>query len=146
MSKYPSIIPRETVRNILIKANETRYSKEIQAEFNKVNHANWFGFVIDKMHRQILTDFGYGDRLEQALDELYSSRWRYRKDEDMNTFFRTLIHVKMDLTADGPIKPGDWAVDTKLITLDNEETTFSSYVQKADTMRKPLVVFAGSWT
>lgn len=40
-----------------------------KAEMNKVNHSDWFGYVTDLLHRKLLKDNGYGDRLEQALDE-----------------------------------------------------------------------------
>eukprot|EP01126_Amoeba_proteus_P037325 TRINITY_DN3848_c0_g1_i11.p1 TRINITY_DN3848_c0_g1~~TRINITY_DN3848_c0_g1_i11.p1 ORF type:complete len:115 (-),score=19.69 TRINITY_DN3848_c0_g1_i11:616-960(-) len=113
---------------------------------NKFDHSAWFGYVVDVMHRRILRDMGYENRLNQALDEVYSCRWRFRDDEEMNKFFANLIHVKMDLTADGPLQSGDLAVDTKLVTLNNEETSLYHYLDNANQLKKPLVVFTGSWT
>jgi hypothetical protein len=146
MAAQTPILTKEKIKEILIVANAERYSAETQAEMNKVNHSAWFGYVVDQMHRKILRKLGYGSVLEDALDELYSCRWKYRNDDEMNAFFKTLIHVQMDLTADGPIQHGDAAVDAELYTLDKTKTTFFTRLQKAHEKGKPLVVFAGSVT
>jgi len=114
---------------------------------NKVDHSAWFGYCVDQMHRTILKEHGFGgSKLEDALDELYSCRWRYRHDQEMNEFFKTLIHVQMDFTADGPICHGDPAVDAQLYNLDGSPVNFFHFLNKAKELNKPLVVFAGSGT
>jgi len=140
------ILSKEVVIDLLKKANEERYKPWVQAEMNKVNHSDWFGYVVDLMHRKLLKENGFGHCLEDALDELYSCRLRFREDTEMNEFFKTLIHVQMDLTADGPLKPGDEAVDVNLHTLSGEPFKFSKYLEEAKAEDKPVVVFAGSWT
>jgi len=144
MDKY--ILTKEKIVEILVEANKRRYSPQVQAEMNKVNHSAWFGYVVDDMHRKLLKEMGYGPNLEHALDELYSCRWRYREDQEMNEFFKTLIHVQMDLTADGPICHGDPAVDARLVDLSGTKFQFFEYLKKAQDQDKPLVVFAGSAT
>jgi hypothetical protein len=146
MSFCRNILPKEKIVEILKIANERRYSPQVQAEMNKVDHSAWFGYVVDQMHRGILKEMGYGSNLEEALDELYSCRWRFRHDEDMNNFFKTLIHVQMDFTADGPIGHGDPAVDAALVTFEGKPIRFQSFLDKANETNRPLVVFAGSGT
>jgi len=140
-------IDKETTKKILIEANKRRFSKEIQAEFNKFDNSRWFGVVVDTMHATILREMGYkGEDLWEALDQVYSARWRFRDDEEMNQFFSTLIHVQMDFTADGPIQVGDPLVSVLLHELDGKELQFSSFIEKSQQSHLPLVVFAGSWT
>jgi len=140
------LLSKEKIKELLIEANKRRYTPETQAEMNKIDHSTWFGYVVDQMHRKLLREHGFGTNLEAALDELYSCRWKYRADPEMNEFFKTLIHVQMDLTADGPIQPGDPAEDAKLHALDGTETTFFTHLKRAQDLGKPLVVFAGSIT
>jgi len=140
-------IDKETTKKILIEANKRRFSKEIQVEFNKFNNSRWFGVVVDTMHANILREMGYkGEDLWEALDQVYSARWRFQEDEEMNQFFSTLIHVQMDFTADGPIQVGDPLVSVPLHELDGKEIQFSSFIEKSQQAHRPLVVFAGSWT
>jgi len=99
------------------------------------------------MHANILREMGYkGEDLWEALDQVYSARWRFQEDEEMNQFFSTLIHVQMDFTADGPIQVGDPLVSVPLHELDGKEIQFSSFIEKSQQAHRPLVVFAGSWT
>jgi hypothetical protein len=140
------ILTKEEIKDLLIKANKERYSDKTQADMNKVNHSDWFAYVTDQMHRRLLKESGYSDRLEDVLDELYSCRWRFRDDPEMNEFFKTLVHVQMDLTADGPLRPGDDAVNAPLYTLEGVETDFNHFLEESKNSNKPLVVFAGSWT
>jgi len=146
-ARKPVEMDKETIKKILIEANKRRFSEEIQAEFNKFNNSRWFGIVVDIMHAKILRGMGYsGQDLEDALDQVYSARWRYLQDEEMNLFFKDLIHVKMDFTGDGPIQVGDPLVSVPLHELNGKEIQFSSFLQKAQEACRPLVVFAGSWT
>jgi len=140
------ILSKEVIVDLLTKADAERRAPWVQAEMNKINHSDWFAYVTDLMHRKLLKKEGYGQNLERALDELYSCRWRFRRDEEMNEFFKTLVHVKMDLTADGPLKPGDNAANATLYTFEGEKTDFFSYLNRSKDANKPLVVFAGSWT
>jgi len=140
-------IDKETVKKVLTDANKRRFSKEIQAEFNKFNNSSWFYVVVNRMHADILHEMGYsGEELFEALDQVYSSRWRFREDEEMNRFFNTLIHVQMDFTGDGPIQVGESLVSAPLHDLDGKEIQFSSFYEKSQQVHRPLVVFAGSWT
>jgi len=142
-----TIIDKETTKKILIEANKRRFSKEIQAEFNKFNNSRWFAVVVDTMHTNLLREMGYRrEELEEVLDQVYSARWRYRDDEEMNLFFSTLIHVQMDWTGDGPIQVGDPLVSVPLHELDGKEIQFSSIFEKSQQAHRPLVVFSGSWT
>jgi len=128
-------------------ADAERRAAWVQAEMNKVNHSDWFAYVTDLMHRKLLKKHGFGADIDRATDELYSCRWRFRFDEEMNEFFKTLVHVQMDLTGDGPLKPGDPAANATLYTLDtHEKQEFLTYVQQSKDKDKPLVVLAGSWT
>jgi len=138
---------KATTKKILIEANARRFSKAIQVEFNKFNHSRWFGVVMDTMHATILSEMGYsGPYLMHALDQVYSARWRFRDDNEMNAFFNTLIHVQMDFTADGPIQVGDALVSVPLHELDGTEIQLSYFIEKSQKASRPLVIFSGSWT
>jgi len=140
------ILSKENIVDLLTKADAERRAAWVQAEMNKINHSDWFAYVTDLMHRKLLKKEGYGHCLERALDELYSCRWRFRHDNEMNEFFKTLVHVQMDLTADGPLKPGDEAANATLYTFEGEKIDFSHYLNESKAKNKPLIVFAGSWT
>jgi hypothetical protein len=143
---YEPIIPKETIRDILQEGDQLRFSKEIQEEFNKVNHSEWFVTVVNNMYISLLRKRGYGPVMAQALDELYSCRWIYRKDPEMNKFFDTLVHVRLDFTGEGQLKPGDVIPDLPLYTLDKELISLHHFVKEAQNQNKPLVIFGGSWT
>jgi len=103
--------------------------------------------VTNRMHINLLREMGYeGEDLDNALDQVYSARWRFRKDEEMNQFFNTLIHVQMDFTADGPIQVGSPMVSVPVHDLEGNEIQLSSFYEKAHQTFRPLVIFAGSWT
>jgi len=143
----PLQLDKETTKKILIEANKRRFSKEVQVELNKFNNSRWFGVVVDTMHMKLLREMGYsGADLDEALDQVYSARWRFRNDPDMTEFFASLVHVQMDFTGDGPIQVGDPLVSVPLHQLDGTEIQFSSIYEKAQQASRPLVVFAGSWT
>ena len=95
------------------------------------------------------------------LDKVFSARYVYRFDEEMNEFFKTLIHVQYDLTGtvrfqkcfwfirsqgDGPLQEGDECPNTLLYELDGRPTSLMHYMDKGKEMNLPLVVIAGSWT
>jgi hypothetical protein len=137
------MISKQTLFAILTEANQRRLSKEVQDEMNRYNLSRWFATVTDAMHIRILAEFGFGDFLGTALDELYSARWRYRDDAELTTFFSTLVHVRMDFTGQGHIKVGDQVPDdAPLATLDGEKKVLREYFSSM----KPLIVFAGSYT
>lgn len=120
---------------------------------NKVNHSDWFGYVTDLMHRKLLKAEGYGDRLEEALDEcmpwvtfnsraaVYSCRWRFREDPEMTEFFKGLIHVKMDLTGDGPLKYGCeiQLIDPPGLEMTRLMQTFSLWKVKTSSSKNTLM-------
>jgi len=139
-------IPKQVIKGVLIEANKRRFTQEIQAEFNKWDNSRWFGIVVDRMHADLLTEYGYGDDLLWALDQLYSARWRFREDEEMMRFFKTLVHVQMDFTADGPVQHGDLAPSVPLQHLDGSCTSLQTFMDDAQAANRPLVIFAGSWT
>jgi len=140
-------LDKEITKTILIEANKRRFSPEIQASYNVYNNSEWFAFVTNRMHADILEEMGYvGNDLNFALEQVYSARWIYRDDEEMNMFFKTLIHVQMDFTGDGPIQVGDTAVSVVLHELDQKEIELSFFLEQAQQMNRPLVVFSGSWT
>jgi hypothetical protein len=143
---YEPFIPKQTIIDVLKEGDDMRFSKEIQDEFNKVNHSEWFVTVVNNMYISLLRKRGYGPIMAQALDELYSARWIYRKDPEMNKFFNSLVHVRLDFTGEGQINPGDNIPNLELCTLENEKTTLHHFVNEAKNADKPLVIFGGSWT
>lgn len=146
---YERWLSRDLTREALIRAEKRRFDKDIQDEYSKKDCTTWFCVVTNELHRGVLRDLGVpDDLLEDVLDELYSSRWYYRNDDEMNEFFKTLIHVKMDLTGMGPISEGDVVPGDMMLTSIEDEVArpFQFYVDLAKADSVPLVVLAGSWT
>jgi len=98
------------------------------------------------MHAAILEEFGYGENLLWALNQVYSARWRLRDDPEMASFFKTLVHVQLDFTGDGNLQIGGVAPSVPLCRLDSSSTSLQAFIDFAKAESKPLVVFAGSWT
>eukprot|EP01124_Arcella_intermedia_P017052 TRINITY_DN23722_c0_g1_i1.p1 TRINITY_DN23722_c0_g1~~TRINITY_DN23722_c0_g1_i1.p1 ORF type:complete len:146 (-),score=19.20 TRINITY_DN23722_c0_g1_i1:448-885(-) len=145
MSCSEYLLDRQTIINLLTKANQMRFSKEIQDELNKFDHTRWFGRVFVMMHLKLLKEMGFtGEDLYRALEEVHTARVRFREDEEMNRFFETLIHVQCDFTGDGPIKVGDPVVSVPLHRLDTSVFPLEDYIQISKT--RPVVIFSGSWT
>jgi len=138
-------ISKEDMKRILTRGNELRFSKEIQDRYTEKDDTDWSALVTNDMYRQVLVEFGFEDS-ERMLDKVYSARWFYRNDAEMNEYFKTLIHVKFDLTGDGPLQEGDECPDTLLYELDGKQTSLSHYMNVAKEKGLPLVVIAGSWT
>jgi len=90
------------------------------------------------------------DVIEDVADELYCARYNYRFDDEMQEFFKTLTHVKYDLTGDGPLQIGDEisnAKDIILHHLDSASTvTLEEMILSSKSKGVPLVILAGSWT
>jgi len=113
--------------------------------YTEKDDTNWSAQVTTSLYRKVLREYEFEDS-ERMLDKVFSARYVYRFDEEMNEFFSTLVHVKYDLTGDGPIQHGDECPDTSLYELDGQPTSLSHYMNKAKQMNLPLVVIAGSWT
>jgi len=145
-------ISKDRMKQILQRADDERqHSKALQDRYTEKEDPEWFAFVTHEMHKSVLRDFGYADAdLEDVVDELYTARFNYRFDDDMQKFFRTLTHVKFDLTGDGPLQIGEEipnAKDIVLHELDSDATvTLGDKIESNRTSGKALVVFAGSWT
>jgi len=139
-------IPKDTLKQILIEANKRRFSPAVQNDFNVWDNSRWFAIVVDRMHAQLLTEFGYADNLAWAISQLYTARWRFREDKEMNDFFNTLIHVQMDFTGDGPLQVNDLAPSVPLVDLNGSATSLDIFISNAKKEGIPLVIFAGSWT
>jgi len=107
---------------------------------------NGLSLSSNNLYISLLRQYGYKDVMSRALDELYSSRWIYRDDKEMNDFFNSLVHVKYDFTGEGHLKPDDDIPDEVLFTLDKTETSLLHYCVEAQKKKRPLVIFAGSWT
>jgi len=137
---------------------------------------------INNLHARILRDMGIADdSLDRALQEgaefsfhppdsrwadpgvfpclVYTARHRYRRDAEMNEFFKTLLHVKFDLTGPGAIKyailrgvqlpltfappsPGDSYHDATIHRLDGSSFKISSLEANS----KPIAIICGSWS
>jgi len=139
------VISKEEMKQILARGNELRFTKEIQDLYSQKDDTNWSAEVTTNMYRKALREFGFEDT-ERMLDKVFSARWVYRNDAEMTEFFKTLVHVKFDLTGDGPLQVGDECPDTLLHELDGTPTSLSHYINKAKEQKVPLVVIAGSWT
>jgi len=139
-------IPKDTLKQILTEANKRRFSPAVQKDFNVWDNSRWFAVVVDRMHAQLLTEFGYEENLNWAITQLYAARWRFREDEEMNDFFSTLIHVQMDFTGDGPLQVNDLAPSVPLVDLNGSATSLDIFISNAKKEGIPLVIFAGSWT
>jgi hypothetical protein len=144
--EYVPFIPKEIAKEILKKADDLRFSKETQNEFNKIDHSEWFVTVINNLYISLLRQYGYKDVMSRALDELYSTRWIYRNDPEMNEFFNGLVHVKYDFTGEGHLEHGDDIPDEVLFTLDKTQMSLLHYCEEAKKKNRPLVIFSGSWT
>jgi len=102
--------------------------------------------VVNNMYISILRQYGYKNVMARALDELYSCRWFYRDDKDMNDFFNTLVHVQLDFTGPGHLEVGDPIPDLVLFDLNKNQTSLMHYCLESQKQSKPLVIFGGSWT
>lgn len=138
-------IPKAEMKEILKRCNELRFEQHTQDLYSQRDDPAWSAVVTENFHRDVLREHGFVDEdIEDALMQVFSCRWKYRKDPDMQEFFKTLIHVQFDLTGDGPIQVGDDVPDCKLYDLNGKETTLHTFIDEASP--QPLVVFAGSWT
>lgn len=113
---------------------------------SQFNHTTWFAQITDALHVKLLAQAGYGDYLATALEEFYTTRWRYRDSPEMIAFMAPLKHVRLDLTGPGSLLPGDPLVDVPLATLKGDQTSLLSLQKEAAVEGKPLIVFAGSYT
>eukprot|EP01087_Luapelamoeba_hula_P016646 TRINITY_DN5132_c0_g1_i3.p1 TRINITY_DN5132_c0_g1~~TRINITY_DN5132_c0_g1_i3.p1 ORF type:complete len:159 (-),score=23.79 TRINITY_DN5132_c0_g1_i3:644-1120(-) len=138
-------LSKPTLKRLLVRCNELRFSAQYQDMYTLKDDTNWSAMVTNSLHRQALQEFGFADS-EVMLDQIYSTRYVYRDDEEMQELFKTLIHVQMDFTADGPLKEGDDAVDAQLYELDGTPTSLFHYINMAKAKDVPLVVYNGSWT
>ena len=84
---------------------------------------------------------------QAALTEVFAARNDYAHDEPMQQFMRQLLHVKHDLTRDGPLAAGDAVpLDVPLHMLGEGAGTSSVGAQVAAAAGRPLVLVAGSWS
>eukprot|EP01090_Pellita_catalonica_P002609 TRINITY_DN12184_c0_g1_i1.p1 TRINITY_DN12184_c0_g1~~TRINITY_DN12184_c0_g1_i1.p1 ORF type:complete len:171 (-),score=32.38 TRINITY_DN12184_c0_g1_i1:532-1044(-) len=146
---------KEDMIKILQRVDDERLnSSKLQDRYDEKDDFTWFSQVTHEMHKDILVnEFGYKrEDAEEVVDEVYCARYNYRFDPEMNKFFDTLVHVRMDFTGDGPIKIGDpipRSDEMKLFPIHKPEGTFITLADAInDTKAKhiPLVVFSGSWT
>jgi len=128
-----------------------------------------------EMHRQVIHDPKYGVPVlidekyllkpgtkeyklveSQVLDELFSHRTTYKDDEEMQEFFKGLIHVKYDYTRDGDLLVDQPVPDVPLYLLPSRilsdqkipitKSSLAFYIQQAEVKNLPLVLNCGSWT
>ncbi|KAL6068759.1 hypothetical protein QOT17_007942 [Balamuthia mandrillaris] len=132
---------------LLALANEKRLSKEVQDKYTEKDDPAWTVEVTLAFHVALLKDFGVPEELiDKALDEFFSARYTYRFDPEMQFFLKDLLHVKYDLTGDGPLRVGQEVPECQLHDLHGNPKLLSSFVQRSVESGRPLVVFAGSWT
>jgi len=141
--KISPLLSKESLKQILKQADEARLSKEIQDLLSERDDIDAAFEIVHNMHLKILRDNGFNEEdIPRAIGEVYSARYNYRYDEDMKNFMSNLLHVKYDLTGDGPIQEGDRMKDVTLYTLNEEPVPLSNFYSSS----KPLVIFAGSMT
>eukprot|EP00026_Physarum_polycephalum_P009649 Phypoly_transcript_09778.p1 GENE.Phypoly_transcript_09778~~Phypoly_transcript_09778.p1 ORF type:complete len:160 (+),score=25.58 Phypoly_transcript_09778:188-667(+) len=135
------IFTKDQIKAILSEADKMRLSNEIQDAFSeKDDIANFFA-IMKEIYASIVRKLPVSDK-EKALEEVFSVRAIYKGDKEMEEFMSSLIHVKYDLTGDGPIQQGDPMVDASLFGLDGSPTKLSSFLAPNN---RPLVVIAGFW-
>jgi len=143
LEKQNHIFGKEDLQKILKRADELRLSPEIQDELSEKDDTSYSFEVVNKMHVKVLREFGVDESgMEQALQEVYTTRYRFQNDLDMQKFMANLLHVKYDLTGEGPINAGDELHDVVLHNFDESPKSLTQFM----TNNRPLVVFAGSWT
>jgi len=139
------VLSKEEMKRILTRANEWRVTKELQDLYSEKDDPDWNVLVTHNMHRQVLRELGFS-ATERMLDQVYSARWKYRNDDEMQVFFKDLIHVKYDLTGDGPLQLKEECPDAVLWNLNGERTSLHHFIKEAKAKSLPLAVLAGSWT
>jgi hypothetical protein len=136
-------IPKETLKKILIREDELRYSKEYLEKYDQAQQQKSLGRIRDittEIQNQALKEFGYWDM--RGITVLNNARFEYKDDPEMN---KLTVYMRYDHSTEGDIAQQKVAPDAALVTLTGQQTTLRSYLASL-TPKLPVVILSGSLT
>lgn len=144
-SLYNEKIPKEILRKMLIKENELRLSKEVQAIYADYNQhpekGDWINYT-HQLQADLIRSFGYGTKSDDEL------QWCLHQLRTATTVYPDLaeipLYVRYNRAKRGNLRQGDLAPDIRLHEYQGNcrETSLLEMKQ----IGRPLVVCAASWT
>jgi len=138
---FVPFIPVDTLRKMLIRENELRLSQETQARYADAEtrwDIDWM-LVTEELQHQVVQEFGFQDRMDEALYSLRCAHIIHPDQADFKTF---PLYVKYNRAKDGTIVEGLPAPDTKAFTLDGKEVSLLDHQKDG----KALVLVGGSYS
>jgi hypothetical protein len=126
---------------MLVRENELRLSKEVQAAYAKYpEDFAWKERITVRTQRFVCTEFGFTHDIEEGLDLLRSATALFPEDQEVKNSAHWL---KYNICYPCPFVSGQTVPDIMLYALDKSPWSLHNFVARS-TM--PTVVLAGSYT
>jgi len=138
------VIPKETLKKILIREDELRASPEMQERYSAYDSLNWIKTVTEQIQEMALHEFGFSDPEGGVV--LNNARFVYKDDPEMN---QLTIYMREDKSRRGDLLVGDMYPNANLKRLDGSPISLHDYISSirgALPSSRPLVLLAGSVT
>lgn len=140
---YLEKIPKEILKQMLIRENELRLSPEVQAIYAQYNQhpemGDWINYTY-QLQEDLVTEFGYGgspDRIRWSVNQLRTATAVYPDLAEIP------LYVRHNRAKRGELREGDLTPDLVLHQFPNCQT--ENLLQRKQVGR-PLVICAASWT
>lgn len=145
LAKGEMVVPKDTLRRMLIEENERRLSPEMQAQFAELeqdaSYKDWL-YAVQDMQVELVNKYGFtGAREERALYELRCAAQLYPEEAD----FREIpLYVKYNRAKHCDVRVGSVVPDLPLTALDGGDVIgLRSLCEQSLT---PTMIMAGSYS